>query len=167
MGPREEGIKGSHVGPAFISRLQRGANKLCPRARRQRLPPWGPSLLFPPPFCFFPESQQLLILGHPRGAATPGLAGGKGRPCQAEGRKGLGPSHLCTYACSHRGPGWELDADASRPSDLSRAFPSRARCPVSGHTWLSSTRYVASPKGDVPEAFLQIQPEQKHVKYLI
>lgn len=27
-------IKGSHVGPAFIFQLQRGANKPCPRARR-------------------------------------------------------------------------------------------------------------------------------------
>lgn len=33
--------------------------------------------LFPPPSCFFPESQRRLISGHPRGARTPGHAGGK------------------------------------------------------------------------------------------
>ena len=99
-GPREEGIKGSRVGPAFISRLQRGANKLCPRARRrqQQLPPRGPRLLSPllllllPGKPAAPQSQ-----GHPRGALTPGCAGGKGRLCQAEGRKALGPSHLYVF----------------------------------------------------------------------
>jgi hypothetical protein len=71
-GPREERIKGSHVGPAFISRLQRGANKPCPCARRwwrQQLPPHGPNLLFPI-FSSFPESQQ-------------GLLGRNGEFCQA------------------------------------------------------------------------------------
>lgn len=64
-GLREEGIKGSRVGPAFISQLQRGANKLCPRARRQQqLPPRGPRPLSPSSSCFFLESQQRLS---PRG----------------------------------------------------------------------------------------------------
>lgn len=72
VGPREERIKGSHVGPAFISGLQRGANKLCPCARRQQLPPRSlleaPACFSPPPSCSFPESQQRLISGHPKGA---------------------------------------------------------------------------------------------------
>lgn len=71
-----------------------------------------------------------------------------------------------TSPCSHCGPGWELETDASRPSALSRAL-SRARYPVGGHVWLLSTRYVASPKGDVPQVLLQTQHEQKHVKHLV
>lgn len=76
-------------GPHFHLWLQRGTNKLCPCARRQQLPPRGPSLCAPsllllPGKPAAPQSQ-----GHPTGAPTCGHAGGKGMLCRAEGGRGL------------------------------------------------------------------------------
>lgn len=163
VGPREERIKGSHVGPAFISGLQRGANKLCPCARRQQLPPRSlleaPACFSPPPSCSFPESQRRLISGHPKGppptSATQELKGGSARP--REGR-GWDP-HTCV--CSHRESAWEPEANTLVPSDLCRAFRCKACCPVRYHTRLLSTRYVARPQRDVSKGCSQIQYEQK------
>lgn len=150
VGPRAEGIKGSHVGPAFISRLQRGANKLCPRARRQ-LPPRGPGLLSPSSSCSFPESQQCLISGHPRGAPTPGHAGGSGGSA-GPGKEGAGtltPAPVPTTARLGAG-GCYTPACSPAPAEPSWLEPA-VQC--GGHAWLPSTGCVARLQGDVPEAF--------------
>lgn len=109
------GNQSSHVGPAFISQLQRGANKLCPRARRQQLPARGPRLLSPSSSCFFPESQQSLS---PRGTPEgPPLLLELERGGSARLREGRGwDPH--TWTCSHLGPNWELEANTPVSSDL-------------------------------------------------
>lgn len=68
-------------GPRFHLWLQRGANKLCPRARRQQLPPRGPSLLSPSLLLLPGKPAEPQSQGYPTGAPTRGHKGGKGTLC--------------------------------------------------------------------------------------
>lgn len=80
-GPREEGIKDSHVGPAFISGFKEVQTNSVP------VPGGSSSLLEAPacslpPSCSFLESQQSLSpRGTPQGPLTHGHKGGKGTLC--------------------------------------------------------------------------------------
>lgn len=103
---QEEEIKGSHVGPAFISRSKRCKQtlSLCQAAAAPSSRPQTalPSLLLTssrkPAALSAPGAPQrgLLLLKQERGGS------------QTEGRRGLGPSHLDVFPPSDPAGSWRL-----------------------------------------------------------